>query len=255
MKQIMIIVDEYDSSVNPALLFPEAEPYRKYLQQQGSVYFRFFTVLKQALAVPRNRALIVGVAPLAIADFTSGFNVAFDITWDSQYQDVCGILVDDIQPVLQSIGHKHNWDVMKTKEVSDMLINFYDGYHFGGDLSVFNGGQIVNCLQHLLQKGTFPESLVDINTNLSESVLQFLSKGQNDKFYLLLLQLLTKPVPFKLSTAFVINEVRKELNDGKPNTLLSLMVYYGALTVVGVDEVSKIYVMCTVVIIIVIIIM
>ena len=140
----------------------------------------------------------------------------------------------------------------KTEEVFGLLTKFYDGYRFGGDLRVFNGGQIVNCLQYLFDVGTFPNTLVDINTNLSESVLQFLSKGWNDQFCLLLIQLLTKPVPFQLSTAFVIDEVRKELDDGKPDTLLSLMVYYRALTVVMVNEVSNIYAICIVIIVILI---
>jgi hypothetical protein len=242
-KQMMIIIDEYDSSVNAALLFSAAEEFRKYLRFRTSSYFSFFTSLKMALQITGNRALVAGVAPLAIADFTSGFNIAFDMTWNSQYQNVCGISVEDIQPVLQNIGQKHGWDETRMNEIFRLLLDFYDGYHFGGDLRVFNGGQLVNCLQHLYKTNTFPERLVDINTNLSESVLQFLSQGRNDKFYLLLMQLLTGPVSFVLFTSFVIDAVREELDVGEPNILLSLMVYYGALTIVKIDEVSKIFAM------------
>jgi len=72
---MMIIVDEYDSSVNTTLLLPEAEQFRKYLQYRTSSYFSFFTSLKKALQITGNCALVVGVTPLAIADFTSGFNI------------------------------------------------------------------------------------------------------------------------------------------------------------------------------------
>jgi hypothetical protein len=248
MKQMMIIVDEYDSSVNSALLSRVAAPFRQYLKQRTSVYFRFFTCLKQALEDLGNRALIVGVTPLAIADFTSGFNIAFDMTWDPQYEDVCGVLVDDIKPVISNIAAEHHWDADKRDAVYQRLIDSYDGYHFGGDSKVFNSGQLVNCLQYLHRTGTFPDRLTDINTNLSESVLRFLSEGRNDEFYLLLLQLLTHPVIVNMPVAFVIDEVRKQLDIGAPETLLSLMVYYGALTVVKFDEVSNISATCTAVV-------
>jgi hypothetical protein len=106
---MMIIVDEYDSSVNHALS-PEAAPFWQYLEKRTSTYFKFFTCLKKALEVPGNRALVVGVTPLAIADFSSGFNVDLDLTWDPECQDVCGILVNDIEPVLQQIGREKNED-------------------------------------------------------------------------------------------------------------------------------------------------
>ncbi|KAF8420363.1 hypothetical protein EV426DRAFT_644320 [Tirmania nivea] len=112
--RMMIIVDEYDSSVNSALLSPNADCFRKYLKARSCRYFRFFTLLKQALRVVHNHALVVGVTPLAVSDFTSGFNISFDMTWDSGFQDVCGIAIDDIEPVFINIGRKYRWDV-KTK--------------------------------------------------------------------------------------------------------------------------------------------
>jgi len=42
-----------------------------------------------------NHELIVGVTPLAVSGFTNGFDTSFDITWNSGFQDVCGIIVDD----------------------------------------------------------------------------------------------------------------------------------------------------------------
>lgn len=155
------------------------------------------------------------------------------MTWDSHYQNVFGISVTDIQPVLQNIGKKAWLD--KIDEISNLLL----------DTGIFNDGQLVNCLQNLYLTGTFSDRLVDINTNHSESVLQFyiLSGNKNDKFYQLLMQLLTRPVPFMLFTSFVIDVVRKELDIGDSNTLLSLMVYYGALTSVKINKVSKIFAM------------
>ena len=83
----------------------------------------------------------------------------------NQYQNVCGISVEDIQPVLQNIGKKYGWNDTRMNEVSELLLDLYDGYHFGSDLRLFNhGGQVVNCLQRLYSTNEFPERLVDINT-------------------------------------------------------------------------------------------
>jgi len=237
---MMIIVDEYDSSVNSALISPNADCFRKYLKARTCGYFRFFTLLKQALRVVHNHALVVGVTPLALSDSTSGFNIRFDMTWDSGFQDVCGITIDDIEPVLNNIGQKYRWDVKTKEQFNKKLIEFYDGYHFGGDMRIFNAGQVVNCLQHIYRHGEFPNPLVDVNTNLSESVLEFISQCTNKQFYPILMELLTDKVEFRLSAYLSIDTVRNELNAGNTNTLLSLMVYYGALTVVTTGGVSTV---------------
>ena len=57
------------------------------------------------------------------------------------------------------------------------------------------------------------------------------------------MQLIEGPVLFTLFISFAIDEVRKDLDIGNSDILLSLMVYYGALTSVRIDEVSKIFVM------------
>jgi hypothetical protein len=158
---MMIIVDEYDSSVNTALLFSEAKQFRKYLQYRTSSYFSFFTSLKKALQITGNYALVVGVTLLAIADFTSGFNIAYDMTWSSQYPNMCSISVEDIQPILRCIGQKYGWDETKINQIYNLLLDSYDGYHFG---SVFNGGQLVNCLQELYKRDALPIRMVNVNT-------------------------------------------------------------------------------------------
>jgi len=241
MEQMMIIVDEYDSSVNSALLSTKADHFREYLKRRTSGYFRFFTVLKQALQVDGNHALVVGITPLAICDFTSGFNTCFDMTWNSKFQDVCGIAIDDISPVLNSIAKKYDWDIKTKEQFNTKLKEFYDGYQFGGNSMIFNSGQVVNALQHIDMFNSFPNPPIDRNTDLSDSVLRFLSECKNESFCQLLMDLLTDKVKFHLSTCFSIDTVRNQLNTGDTDTLLSLMVYYGALTVDILDKVSQDY--------------
>ncbi|CAG8667248.1 9988_t:CDS:1, partial [Paraglomus brasilianum] len=154
--------------------------------------------LKLALENTRNHALVVVITPLAIA---SRFNIDFDLMWDPEYQDVCGILVKDINPILQEIGQEKKWSEMKICKVCSLLI---DGYCFGGKLEVFNSRQVVYCLHYLHCFGKLLRKLVD--TNLSENLLLFLSNGQNDQFNQLVLQLLSGPVPFDLPKVFVIDQ-------------------------------------------------
>lgn len=93
---------------NSALLSPNADRFRAYLKARTCGYFRFFTLLKQALRIVHNHALVVGVTLLAVSDFTSGFNISVDMTWNSEFQDVCRINVtDDIKPILNNIGQKY----------------------------------------------------------------------------------------------------------------------------------------------------
>lgn len=70
-------------------------------------------------------------------------------------------------------------DVEIKERFNKKLNELYDGYHFGGDMRIFNARQVVNCLRRIDQHGKFPNLPVDVNTNLSESVPEFMSQCTN----------------------------------------------------------------------------
>ena len=233
----MITVDEYDASVSSAL-HEGATEFRKYLKEKSSVYHRFFSRLKELIQFPRNYVLIVGLSPLAIADFTSGLNIVTDLTWKRSCQDVCGLTEEDIRPVLKAMGDSHQWNDEKVEQVFNRMKELYVGYHFGGETDMFNSGQVITCLRHLMEYGEFLDTPVDMNTNLSGSILQFLSLSNNPQLQIILMNFLSeKLIPFQLRLTFEISTLRDELVAGNTDALISLMVYYGALTVVKENEV------------------
>ena len=98
-------IDEYDVSINKALGNPTfvsslqvpEEGSRNPLQRMENMYAEFFTKLKTACDENVARCFITGVTPLALNEFTSGFNIATHITNDLRFASLYGFTEADVQ--------------------------------------------------------------------------------------------------------------------------------------------------------------
>ena len=108
-----ILIDEYDNAVNKALgdaksaLYQNlyVEPRQELIKKQkqdiattNSIFRRFFPEIKSQIANnAAGRVFITDVAPIALNDFTSGFNIAEQITHDERFAELCGLTNEDIR--------------------------------------------------------------------------------------------------------------------------------------------------------------
>ena len=94
-----VLIDEYDNSVNKALSDAKSELYKSlYVHDEGtskltthveqqSLFKRFFSEIKTKLGEGGvGRVFITGVSPIALNDFTCGFNISTNITFWKEFE-------------------------------------------------------------------------------------------------------------------------------------------------------------------------
>jgi hypothetical protein len=100
--KLYVSIDEYDVSINKALgnrdfVSALQVSNRNPLQRMENMYAEFFSKVKTACDDNVARCFITGVTPLALNEFTSGFNIARHITSDLEFASLYGFTEADVQ--------------------------------------------------------------------------------------------------------------------------------------------------------------
>ena len=138
------MIDEYDNSVNKALSDTKNELYnslnvqknfnddtnqfskRTDQREQQSLFRRFFSTIKDKFSEGGvGRVFITGVSPIALNDFTSGFNISTHITHEIKFEGMCGVYDSEIKKVLEKATFIK--DPLKEEIMKKMEEN-YNGY-------------------------------------------------------------------------------------------------------------------------------
>ncbi len=198
---------------------------------KNSLFRRFFSEIKDQLSNEAvGRVFITGVAPIALNDFTSGFNIAKHITHDERFAEMCGLTHENVRNGL-------NW---LTEEEIEQHLNtmteYYDGLMFHPDQKnrLFNTTLAIYYMDYLAQHGKAPNGrkLIDSNIQPSESVFNILSNTP------LCLQIVTKLLSSNKNEIYSAEEIIDVIATKNMMNLIvkdelfvmSLMYYLGALT-------------------------
>ena len=93
-----------------------------------------------------EKCFITGVLPVSMADVTSGFNIAMNVSDESNLAGLCGLSYGDVCSALKLCCSNTNGDVEKHFRI---MMHHYNGYCFspyGAAQSVFNTN---TCLEYL----------------------------------------------------------------------------------------------------------
>ena len=142
----VVLIDEYDTPLTHLLgRNIDPEPFIAVLRE-------FFGLLKR-LEDRLHFVFITGISRFAHANLFSTLNNLTDISWDSEYADLCGFRDADLQGALLpylEVGAR-NLD-KPVKQVTQELRDYYSGYCFGHPDSsekVYNPFCLLNCLQDM----------------------------------------------------------------------------------------------------------
>ena len=64
-----------------------------------------------------------------MADHTSGFNVATNVSFEEELSGLCGLSHEDVRAALQLPG-VCNSEISKVQKHFDVMEKYFDGYHF-----------------------------------------------------------------------------------------------------------------------------
>ncbi len=244
-----ILVDEYDNSVNKALGDTKAElyqslyvertsdnsdalPKKRDQREQQSLFKRFFSTIKDKLSEGGvGRVFITGVSPIALNDFTSGFNIAKHITHHEEFETMCGITDLEISNVLDQMVPK---DPIHKAQLMRVMKDNYNGYMFTPTQTtpLYNTTLVIYFLGEFARLKKIPIDLVDPNVQPSESGLEIITKTalaeqvvtglyQNEEQGVYMKERISRTI----ATRDMVN-----LLQTNPMYILSFLYYLGALT-------------------------
>ncbi len=139
--QVVILVDEYDKPLVKNINNKEnIEHYRSSL---ASVYSNF-----KSCAEHLRLVFLTGVSRFSKLSVFSDLNNISDISFDSEYADICGItekeMMDNLQAGIKALGDRNE---ISEEETRRQLKENYDGYRFAKDGSdIYNPWSLLNCL-------------------------------------------------------------------------------------------------------------
>jgi hypothetical protein len=173
-----------------------------------------------------------------MSDITSGYNIAKNIYFEPEFNDLCGFKQNEIEDVIKEIVDKCGFEKEKIQEAVNLMQTYYNGYTFSHavDESVYNPTLAIYFLEQFEKSCGYPREMLDTNLAVDDAKLEYIAqvpRGRN-----LLMNLMEKDqqvVASKISKRFGIKDMLTDKSHD--NTfLVSFLYYFGVLTIAGDTE-------------------
>lgn len=229
---LYLIIDEYDNFTN-VVLNEEGEAVYHAITHADGFYRQVFKKFKGMF----ERIFLTGVSPVTLDDLTSGFNIGWNISISPLFDKMLGFSTADVRGMLD---YYREAGVLKpdcdTEAVIEEMKPWYDNYCFAAegladDNRVFNSDMVLYYLTNYLRTGESPQRMLDPNTktdyNKLRKLLQF-DKLDGDRKGLLRRIIDDGQILGTVAESFPAIEMVK------PEMFVSLLFYYGMLTIQGI---------------------
>ncbi|WGZ94326.1 MAG: AAA family ATPase [Candidatus Thiothrix putei] len=242
-QQLYLLIDEYDNFANEVLVRDphNSQRYQDLLEGEG-ILKSLFKIIKGSAAEGKiGRVFITGVSPLVLADMTSGYNVATDISLLARFNALCGITHAELSELVSGVLQHCGQDGNQRNALLQTLKQFYNGYRFCAQTDkplLYNPILCFYFLRHYQEECTAPRQMLDGNLMMDAARIRYLASqpsGQGvverilDEESTITLDL--------LETRFGVEKLADLQQD--ESYLLSLLYYFGILTIVGTDMLGK----------------
>lgn len=227
--RLYLIIDEYDNFTNVVLNEQGHDVYHE--MTHGSGFYRdVFKTFKPNF----TRILFMGVSPITLDDLTSGFNIATNISIDSWFNDLLGFSETDVRKMIS-----YYQDAGMIKKTADEVIAemkpWYDNYcfaedSFGVEPSMYNSNMVIYYMSLLIRTGRSPKDMRDPNSKTDYAKMKRLvrlDRLDGDRKGVVRTIAEQGYIDATIETTFPAIEM---IN---PNMFVSLLFYYGMLTIGG----------------------
>jgi hypothetical protein len=241
--KLYVIIDEYDNFANTILSEAGEQEFQRITH--GAGFLRtFFNVLKAGttgIDAPISRMFMTGVSPITLDDVTSGFNIAKNISMDSDINEILGFTQTEVETMIEYYRQtgkiRHS-----TPELMEMMSRWYNHYRFSLDSTqvIFNTVHVLYFLQEYMLNSKLPYEMIDRNVRIDYNKLRHLividKKGSaqtNGNFSMLRQIMENGSINSAIVKGFSIDKLIS------PENFTSLLYYFGLLTIAGIDEENK----------------
>ena len=174
---LYLMLDEYDNFTNAMLRVEDSGDYRSVTHGQG-FYREWFKAFKASF----DRIFMTGVSPVTMDDLTSGFNIATNISQKPQFNAMLGFSEKEVLKLYTDFKGVGAYQEGEPADWVKSIKPWYDGYCFSeakiGKESVFNSDMALYHLSALIDSGTAPKNMVDVNIKTDYDKLQTIADIQ-----------------------------------------------------------------------------
>lgn len=241
---LYLIIDEYDNFTNTVLNEQGEDVYHNMTHSSG-FYRSAFKIFKPNF----ERILFMGVSPITLNDLTSGFNIATNISLHPAFNMMLGFSEEDVREMIayyQSVGliqpskdDKGN-TIDGSARIDEIIADmkpWYDNYCFAEDRldidsRMFNSNMVLYYLNYFITAGKAPKEMADPSCRTDYAKLKNLvrlDRLDGDR----------KSVLIDIAQKGYVNATIQESFPAEetinPDNFISLLYYYGMLTIGGTD--------------------
>jgi len=237
---VYLLIDEYDNFANTVMMgtISSENRYKALVHEEGPLKTFFKAVKASASGSMFDRIFITGVSPVVISDITSGYNIAENIYFEPEFNDLCGFKQNEIEDVLTKIVDKCGFEKKNIKEAAGLMQTYYDGYTFSHttDERIYNPTLCLYFLKQFEKTCSYPRKMLDSNLAVDEAKLEYIAKIPKGRELLMSLVQKDKGVVLSdIEDRFGIKEMLADKS--RDNTfLISFLYYFGVLTIAGDTE-------------------
>ena len=237
---VYLLIDEYDNFANSVMMGVQSSEgrYKALVHEEGPLRTFFKTVKALTSNSMFDRVFITGVSPVVMSDITSGYNIAENIYFEPEFNDLCGFKQNEIEDVLKKIVEKCGFEKEKIKESVVLMQTYYDGYTFSHttDVHIYNPTLCLYFFKQFEKTCNYPRKMLDSNLAVDESKLEYIAQIPRGRD--LLMNLVQKDKDVVISDIEDRFGIKDMLTDkSKDNTfLVSFLYYFGVLTIAGDTE-------------------
>jgi len=230
---LYLMLDEYDNFTNAMIRGEDGNSYRDITHGQG-FYREWFKAFKTGF----DRIYMTGVSPVTMDDLTSGFNIATNISQKPLFNAMLGFSETEVLKLYTDFKGTGAYQEGEPAEWVKSIKPWYDGYCFSkakiGTECVFNSDMALYHLSALVESGTSPDNMVDVNIKTDYDKLQAIADiqhrltGEGENVLPVTEEIAsTGQIAFDLVESFPADRIPDTEN------FRSLFHYYGILSMAG----------------------
>ena len=235
-RKIYLFIDEYAHFTNTIL--SDADSLNRYTDETHKTgYLRaFFNTVKSGTDSSIERCFITGVSPVTMDDLTSGFNIGTNYSLSSAFNEMMGFTEDEVRQMLAyystTCHFNHSID-----EIIEIMKPWYDNYCFAPEsydtTTMYNSNMVLYFVKNYVLYGKVPRDMIEDNIRIDyEKLRMLIRKDKEFSHDASIIQTL-------VSQGYIAGELKRgfpAVSIVDPDNFISLLYYFGMLTVSGTHE-------------------
>ena len=233
-QRIYLFIDEYDHFTNAILADPESL-HRYTNETHGEGYLRaFFNKVKAGTYSSIERCFITGVSPVTMDDLTSGFNIGTNYSLSPKFNEMIGFTEEEVRQMLTYYSTTSHFN-HTVDELLDIMQPWYDNYCFAqgryGETTMYNSNMVLYFIKNYLDNdGKAPQNMIESNIRVDYEKLRMLIRKDKEFAHdASIIQTL-------VSQGYITGDLKESfpaVNITTPDNFVSLLYYFGMLTISG----------------------